>query len=80
MIDPATAVKAFQLINLAIEGNAAWNSIQRSLYAIQQKRLAEGRSITEADVDALMAEGDIKAAAEQTTLLAAKLAKAASLA
>lgn len=79
MIEAAAATKIFQFINVAIEGASAWNSIQSSLYALQQKRLAEGRSITEADLDNLMAEGDIKAAAESATLLAARLAKIASL-
>lgn len=79
MIDPVAAGKLFQFINIAIEGASAWNSIQSSLYAVQQKRLAEGRQITEADVDSLMAEGDVKAAAESATLLAARLAKQASL-
>lgn len=80
MIEAAATVKLFKFINIAIEGASAWNSIQSSLYALQQKRLAEGRSITEADLDSLMAEGDVKAAAESATLLAALLAKKASLA
>ena len=75
----SSAVAAFKVINLALELLAASQVVLSRLYELQQRRIAEGREITEAEVDALLAEGDIQAAAEHARLVVAKLAQKDSL-
>lgn len=73
-----SAIAVFQGINLVFEGIAAWQEIASKLYERQQKRLAEGREITQADVDEIMNQGDVAAALEATKLAAARIAQLAS--
>lgn len=70
-----SAAAVFKGINLVFEGIAAWQEIANKLYARQQKRLAEGREITQADVDEIMNQGDVAAALEATKLAAARVAQ-----
>ena len=68
----------FQGVNLALELFSAGQLLLTKLSGLQAKRAAEGREVTQADVDALMAEGDVKAAAERAQLAAAKIAQTSS--
>jgi hypothetical protein len=74
-MDPLATFKA---INLIFEGISAWQDIADTLYQRQQKRLAEGRSMTQADLDEIMNQGDVTAALEATKLAAARVAKLGS--
>jgi multidrug resistance efflux pump len=78
MSSVATAVAVFKGVNLAFEMISAGTLILNRITELQQKRAAEGREITNADLDQLMAEGDVKAAAERVQLAAAKLAQSQS--
>jgi len=64
--------------NLALETIQAGQLLFSKLVERQQKREAEGKQITEADVDALIAEGDVKEAMQRAQLAAAKVAQASS--
>lgn len=64
----------FGVINTGLEAISATLFIMTRISERQQQRLAEGKSLTEQDLQALMNEGDVKAAAEKIKLAAAKLA------
>ena len=74
----AIAAVVFKGVNLAFEMISAGTLILNRLNELQQKRAAEGREITDADLDQLMAAGDVKAAVERAQLAAAKLTQASS--
>ena len=77
-MNPAVATDVFKGFNLAFELISAGTLVMGRLTELQQKRAAEGREITQADVDQLMAEGDVKAKLERAQLAAARLAQAQS--
>ena len=70
-----SAIGIFTGINLALEGASALLLIATRLSELQQKRAAEGKEITDADVTSLMNSGDVRAAQEKLQLAAAKLAQ-----
>lgn len=70
-----TAAKLFRGLNLAFELYSAGHLIAGKLIERQQRRESEGREITDADVDALMNEGDVKDKVEKAQLALAKLAQ-----
>lgn len=75
----ATAVVGiFKGINLAIELFSAGSLVMTQLSELQQRRAAEGTEVTEADVNSLMARGDVQAALERARLAVAKAAQDAS--
>jgi hypothetical protein len=70
--------KLFQGLNLAIELINASSLVMTKLSELQAKRAAEGTQVTDADVDTLMSEGDVKEAIQVAKLAAAKLAQETS--
>jgi len=73
-----SAAVVFQGLNLAIELINAGSLVATRLSELQAKRAAEGKEVTDADVDTLMAEGDVKEALQVAKLAAAKLAQETS--
>jgi len=73
-----SVVTLFTWLNAAAEGAAAFQSMQSSLYQIQQKRLASGKVLGVEELLAEMDEGDIEAAAQRAKLVAARLSRIAS--
>jgi hypothetical protein len=73
-----SAVAVFQGLNLAIELINAGSLVATRLAELQAKRAAEGKEVTDSDVNALMVEGDVKEALQVAKLAAAKLAQETS--
>ena len=73
-----SAVAVFQGLNLAIELINAGSLVATRLAELQAKRAAEGKEVTDSDVNALMVEGDVKEALQVAMLAAAKLAQETS--
>ena len=73
-----SAAVVFQGLNLAIELINAGSLVATRLSELQAKRAAEGKEVTDSDVNALMVEGDVKEALQVAKLAAAKLAQETS--
>jgi hypothetical protein len=72
------SVKAVTLINafnLVAELTLAASTIASRIAERQNQRDAEGRSITDQDVEELMSQGDVQAALERAELAKARLAQ-----
>lgn len=65
-------------MELGIKAIQIWSDYNAELLALQQSRAAEGKSVTQADVDAALANTQARMAANMDKLLAAKAAQDAS--
>lgn len=65
-------------LELGVKALQIWADYQAELLALQQQRKAEGKEVTQADVDAALAKTHDKLAANHDKLLAAKAAQVAS--
>lgn len=72
------AAETFKVMNVAFELISAGTLVMSRVTELQEKRAAEGRQMTQADLDQLMAEGDVQAKLERAQLAAALLAQARS--
>lgn len=62
-------------LQIGLQGMLAWQQYQTALLERQQQRTAEGREITLADVDELLAATNAKLADNRATLEAARAAQ-----
>jgi len=67
----STTDDVFKVISGGLELIIAGQTILGQIYALQQKRKAEGKELTVADLGALMDAGDIAAANEKAILASA---------
>lgn len=75
MMGPKLLIDALQI---GLQGMLAWSEYQVRLLERQQQRAAEGREITQADVDEILAATQATLADNRSKLEAAKAAQAAS--
>lgn len=66
-------------IELGMKAAQIWMDYNAELLALQQQRQAEGKEVTQAEVDAALARTHDKLGANHAKLLAAKAAQDASL-
>lgn len=66
-------------LQIGLQAMLAWQDYQSNLLALQQQRAAEGRSITQEDVDAELAKTTARLAENRATLEAAAAAEKQSL-
>lgn len=66
-------------MELGIKAVQIWMDYNAELLALQQQRKADGKEVTQAEVDAALAKTHDKLAANTDRLLAAKAAQDASL-
>jgi transcriptional regulator NrdR family protein len=65
-------------LQVGLQGMLAWHGYQAKLLERQQQRAAEGREITQEDIDEILADTHNKLASNRATLEAAKAAQDAS--
>lgn len=72
------AIAIIRGLNLALALSEAATAVMSKVGELQAQREAEGRQITDADLESLMAQGDIQAALDKVRIAQALAAKAAS--